>query len=71
MHIEHLTPSESRIVREVLRAAADGPLFPDWEFQALFGLERQDLHAIADAWPPSTADPRVMTAAVKKRSTTC
>lgn len=29
----------------------DGPYFPDWEFHALMGLSREDMRAIADAWP--------------------
>lgn len=51
MHLERLTKQESRIVGEVLRAAADGPFFPDWEFHTLFGLEREQVRRIADEWP--------------------
>jgi hypothetical protein len=28
-----------------------GPFFPEWEFSTLFGLERAEVRAIADAWP--------------------
>ncbi len=35
-------------------AAARGPFFPDWEFGSLFGLERSEVVAIADALSPST-----------------
>jgi hypothetical protein len=51
MHLERLSRAESRIVGEVLRAAADGPFFPDWEFQTLFGLYREEVRRIADEWP--------------------
>lgn len=38
-----------------LRLAVDGPFFPDWEFHALMGLSREEMEAIADAWPNPTA----------------
>jgi hypothetical protein len=34
-----------------LKAAAAGPFFPDWEFQTLFGIERQVLAEVANRWP--------------------
>jgi hypothetical protein len=64
MHLERLSQAESRIVGEVLRAAADGPFFPDWEFQTLFGLERQKVREVADAWPLPVADPQIVAIAV-------
>lgn len=64
MHLERLTEAESRIVGEVLRAAANGPFFPDWEFHTLFGLERQQVREIADRWPLPIIDPEVVTVAV-------
>ena len=64
MHLERLTQSESRIVAEVLRAAADGPFFPDGEFHTLFGLERQEVRNIAERWPLPIVDPQVVTVAV-------
>lgn len=64
MHLECLNQAESRVVAEVLRATADGPFFPDWEFPTLFGLEREDVREIADQWPLATVDPHVMAVAV-------
>lgn len=64
MHLERLTQAESRIVGEVLRAAADGPFFPDWEFHTLFGLERQEVRETADRWPLPIVDPQIVTVAV-------
>jgi hypothetical protein len=64
MHLERLSKSESRVVGEVLRAAADGPFFPDWEFHSLFGLEREEVRRIADDWPLPTAPPDDVVVAV-------
>lgn len=64
MRFERLSKAESRIVGEVLRAAADGPFFPDWEFQTLFGLERKEVRQIADGWPLPMMDPQTVIAAV-------
>jgi len=47
----NLTDKEQKIVGSCLRAAADGPFFPDWEFQTLFGLTRPEVKAIADRYP--------------------
>ena len=38
-------------MRECLTAAVRGPFFPDWEFQTLFGLEREDVAAVLERWP--------------------
>jgi hypothetical protein len=46
-----LTEREKQVVFECLRAASDGPFFPDWEFHTLFGLERAQVRAIAAAVP--------------------
>jgi hypothetical protein len=35
----------------VLRAASNGPFFPDWEFSTLFGLEREQVRRIAATAP--------------------
>ena len=51
MPLSDLTPSEQQTVRECLAAAANGPFFPDWEFQTLFGVERSEVKTILDAWP--------------------
>ena len=51
MHFERLTKAESTIVKEALLAAAGGPFFPDWEFQTLFGLTREQVRRVASEWP--------------------
>ena len=64
MHFERLSKRESNIVQEALRAAADGPFFPDWEFHALFGLNREQVRTIAEAWPLPKAPPDDVVVAV-------
>ena len=51
MSLQALNDDEKRVVFECLRAAVDGPFFPDWEFHALFGLDRRDVAAIVAALP--------------------
>lgn len=51
MHLERLSKRESEVVGQILRAAAEGPFFPDWEFQTLFGLTRADVRKVAEGWP--------------------
>jgi hypothetical protein len=64
MDFDNLSELDKRVVGEVLRAAADGPFFPDWEFHALFGLERGKVRAIAAAWPKPIAPTEQMAIAV-------
>jgi hypothetical protein len=51
MALSDLDANERQVVLECLRAASTGPFFPDWEFHTLFGVERRDVQALADAWP--------------------
>src|ERR1700676_3891449 len=46
-----LDDAEKRTVSECLRAASEGPFFPDWEFHALFGLERDQVRRVANTAP--------------------
>jgi hypothetical protein len=55
MDFDRLSAKDKATVGEALRAAADGPFFPDWGFHPLFGLEREEVRAIADAWPKQAA----------------
>lgn len=38
--LDELDNWEREVVRRALVAIADGPFFPDWEFQTLFGVDR-------------------------------
>jgi hypothetical protein len=51
MPLANLDDKERDVVRECLRAAADGPFFPDWEFSIIFGLERSEVKAVLLSWP--------------------
>lgn len=51
MDLGHLSDTDKKIVGQALRAAVDGPFFPDWEFHTLFGLTRDEVRAVANAWP--------------------
>jgi hypothetical protein len=51
MSLQALTDAEKQVVFQCLRAASEGPFFPDWEFHTLFGLERHQLARIVAALP--------------------
>ena len=51
MGLDRLSDADKALVGQALRAAVDGPFFPEWEFHTLFGLTRSEIRAIADAWP--------------------
>ena len=57
MDFNSLSEHDRAIVGQALRAAAHGPFFPDWEFHTLFGLQRDEVRTIADAWPNLMASP--------------
>ena len=64
MDFENLSDVDKVVVGQALHAAADGPFFPDWEFHTLFGLERSDVRAIANAWPERNASSKDIELAV-------
>jgi hypothetical protein len=49
--LANLDEKERETIRECLRAAAEGPFYPDWEFGTIFGLERDDVKRVLMAWP--------------------
>ncbi len=53
--LDALDNREREVVRRALVAAADGPYFPDWEFQTLFGVERVQVRETAAASPALSA----------------
>lgn len=46
-----LSVEDEALIRRCLQLAADGPYFPDWEFQTLFGRTRGQVRTIASTWP--------------------
>lgn len=49
--LDRLSATDVEVVRQCLAAAVAGPFFPDWEFYALFGLEREDVAKVLERWP--------------------
>jgi crotonobetainyl-CoA:carnitine CoA-transferase CaiB-like acyl-CoA transferase len=49
--IELLDPDDVAVVAACLQASDEGPFFPDWEFQTLFGVERSELRRVRMRWP--------------------
>jgi len=49
--LANLDEKAREVIRECLRATAEGPFYPDWEFGTIFGLERADVKRILMAWP--------------------
>ncbi|QTE31094.1 hypothetical protein [Pengzhenrongella sicca] len=48
---ESLTDRDEGTLLACLRAAVEGPFFPDWEFHTLFGLDRDEVRAVLTSWP--------------------
>jgi len=53
-----LSSNEILTVGKCLKAAAEGPFFPEWEFQTLIGWSRAEVHQVANAWPSPAIAPR-------------
>ena len=51
MSLANLDQRERDVVRECLRAAVEGPFFPEWEFATLFGLTRDEVRQVLLSWP--------------------
>lgn len=55
--LSELSDREREIAGQCLKAAAEGPFFPDWEFHTLFGLDRDEVRKIAASWPDIDGKP--------------
>jgi hypothetical protein len=51
MSLAQLNEKDREVVRQCLLATVEGPFFPDWEFQTLFGLERAEIRSVLESWP--------------------
>lgn len=51
-----LTEHEREIVSQCLRAAVEGPFFPEWEFQTLMGVSREEISGLRTRWQASVID---------------
>jgi hypothetical protein len=54
MSLSFLEPTSQAIIRECLRATADGPFFPDWEFGLIMGVDRNTVRKVWRDWPELT-----------------
>ena len=50
MAVESLTAEEKLLIGRCLHEAANGEYFPDWEFQTLIGVDRQEVRKAASSW---------------------
>ena len=62
--LDQLDADTVRIVAGCLRAATEGPFFPEWEFQTLFGVTRDEVREVRRSWPVETVESSVFKAAV-------
>jgi hypothetical protein len=53
-HDARVTPEDQRTIGECLRAAVEGPFFPEWEFSLLMGLSRDEVAAVSAEWPDTS-----------------
>ena len=51
MILEALTSEERDVVRLAIDASVNGPHFPDWEFQTLFGITRAEAASVLARFP--------------------
>jgi hypothetical protein len=51
MPLADLSPEEREVVKGCLRAAVEGPFFPDSEFHTIFGLDRDVVRDVLASWP--------------------
>jgi hypothetical protein len=50
MGLRNLAFDERELVRRCLKAATEGPFFPEWEFSTLFGLTREEVRNVWVSW---------------------
>jgi len=53
---ELLSSADLDVIRDCLRAAVDGPFFPDWEFATIMSVERHEMRKVLETWPQQTVD---------------
>jgi len=54
---ERLSDDQRALIGLCLRAVVDGPYIPDWEFQTVMCVTREEAAAVADSWPDPTGAP--------------
>jgi hypothetical protein len=66
MSLADLDEIEREVVRECLRAAVEGPFFPEWEFALLFGLTRDEVRQVLVSWPELNEADEVVVLAINR-----
>jgi hypothetical protein len=64
MGLERLTVEERDFVHRCLKAATEGPFFPEWEFSTLFGLTRDEVRSVWSSWKTLEAEDEVVRLAI-------
>jgi hypothetical protein len=59
-----LSPADVETVRHAIRASAEGGFFPDGEFETLFGVTRDIVRKVYQAWPQRSVSPEEFSCAV-------
>ena len=54
---ERLSDEQRTLVGMCLREIVEGPYLPDWEFQTVMGVTREETAAVAAAWPDPAGAP--------------
>lgn len=54
--LQSFDTADIALIGACLKAAAMGPFFPDWEFETLFGLSRDQVKAVQMGWPENAAE---------------
>ncbi len=64
MNMGCITDASRRTIEACLHAATDGEFFPDWELETLFGVSRNQVRSVRNAWPDVDLGNDVVAAAV-------
>ena len=62
--LSEMEPGTLKVAKECLRAAVEGPFFPDWEFHTLMGVSRAEARMVLDTWPVRTVEPEAFRCAI-------
>lgn len=60
-----LSKSDLEIIKICMTASCMERFFPDWEFQSLFGIERDELEQVVSLFPNLNYEDEIHNAAIK------
>ena len=64
MPFKDLSEVEQNIIYQCLKATVEGSFFPEWEFNTLFGLTRQEVKQIIKDWAVIDRDSSIVILAI-------